>query len=94
LAFSDTSIETTTLNNAANVTDSTSIVDDDSTKQTDVIQAQRSPKSQKIEPPAKVDLGIFGSFWLEKPVQVGEVSGTERPSPVFRVEDYTDRYQV
>ena len=72
-------VETTTVEADANTTDSA--------------QAQRSPKSQDIES-RKVDLGIFGSFWLQKPVQVGDAAETERPSPVFKLEDYTDRYPV
>ena len=74
----------TTVRNVVNVTTEMPLM-------SDVTQAQRSPKSQNIES-QKVDLGIFGSFWLQKPVQVGEVSDTERPSPIFRLEDYTDRY--
>jgi len=44
----------------------------------------------------KIDLGIFGSFWLEKPKQVknNEDLTTERPSPVFKLEDYTDKFKV
>ncbi len=48
-----------------------------------------------------IDLGLFGSFWLQTARAVGkaeeeeegELATTSRPEPVFRIEDYTDRYR-
>ena len=45
-------------------------------------------------PENQVDLGIFGSFWLQKPknIQDNENQSTTRPKPVFRKEDYLDKF--
>ena len=44
-----------------------------------------------------IDLGIFGSFWLQtaKPIEdedSDEDDVTHRPEPVFRIEQFTDKY--
>ena len=50
-----------------------------------------------------VDLGIFGNFWLQKPHQAlfredletsasEEIDRTERPEPVFRKEEFLDKF--
>lgn len=39
-----------------------------------------------------VDLGIFGSFWLQKARDIDQDGTTSKPNPVFRPEDYTDKY--
>ena len=46
------------------------------------------------QPENQVDLGIFGSFWLEKPknIQIEDSESTTRPKPVFRKEDYLDKF--
>ena len=43
-------------------------------------------------PDNQVDLGIFGSFWLQKPRNIRQDRSTDRPKPVFRKEDYLDKF--
>ena len=43
-------------------------------------------------PDNQVDLGIFGSFWLQKPRNIRQDHSTDRPKPVFRKEDYLDKF--
>lgn len=43
-------------------------------------------------PGNQVDLGIFGSFWLQKPRNIRQDRSTDRPKPVFRKEDYLDKF--
>ena len=43
-------------------------------------------------PDNQVDLGIFGSFWLPKPRNIRQDHSTDRPKPVFRKEDYLDKF--
>ena len=52
------------------------------------------PNSSNDQPENQVDLGIFGSFWLQKPrnIRQDEKSTTDRPKPVFRKEDYLDKF--
>ena len=41
-----------------------------------------------------VDLGIFGSFWLQtaRPIKAAEdeIETTQRPEPVFNIDDYVE----
>ena len=49
---------------------------------------------EDIPVPPLVDLGIFGSFWLQKPkaIKSRSTSFENRPAPIFNPSDYLDKY--
>ena len=51
---------------------------------------------EDIPIPPLVDLGIFGSFWLQKPKAIKSRSTSptfeNRPAPIFNPSDYLDKY--
>ena len=55
----------------------------------EILEKERDPDENNEH----VDLGIFGDFWLQKPFSGGENSEkSTRPTPVFRKEDYLDKF--
>ena len=47
---------------------------------------------EDIPTPPLVDLGIFGSFWLQKPKSIGDSEKQNRPAPIFNPADYLDKF--
>ena len=64
---------------------------DEMTDDSSILQEEMDKEA--TEEGKHVDLGIFGNFWLaSKPRNVRKTLASARPTPVFRKEEYLDKF--